>query len=162
MKGALSVYHSKSSIVLIVLTCAEYKVLYFNLHRGWGLKCKVDILTSGRDAPLHIPKIPPQHIVYPNGYGVPVVPLLVVLILKVQGWRDHSKSRLRRFRDKIPQDIEDIRQLLDMAVDAGDRLSELRGWSPQWFLNRAENLVKRYTNNFNETTYLFRILGFDV
>ncbi len=118
--------------------------------------------SSGRYCPLHIPKIPPQHVKYPNGYDIPVVPLLVVLILKVQGWRDHRRSGKKRFRAKIPQDIEDIRQLLDMADDAGDRLNDLDDWSPRWFLKRAESLVKRYTNHFEETTCLFRDLGFDV
>ncbi|KAF8330960.1 hypothetical protein F5887DRAFT_999658 [Amanita rubescens] len=124
----------------------------FSLEDAKTPGADVDILTSGRNSPIHTDNPPTVHL-----------PLLALLILKVQGWRDHSKiSQCRRFRAKIPQDIEDIRQLLDMADDAGDRLSELRGWSPQWFLNRAENLVTRYTNNFNETTYLFRILGFDV
>ena len=162
IKAYIAARHDRFSLEDAKTPGAEYKVLYFNLHCGLGLKCKVDILTSGRYCPLHIPKIPPQHVKYPNGYDIPVVPLLVVLILKVQGWRDHRRSGKKRFRAKIPQDIEDIRQLLDMADDAGDRLNDLDDWSPRWFLKRAESLVKRYTNHFEETTCLFRDLGFDV
>jgi hypothetical protein len=161
IKAYIAAHNDRFSLEDAETPGAEYKVLYFNLHWGWGLKCKVDILTPGQK-PLHIPTIPPRHIVSPNGYGIPVVPLIALLILKVQGWRDHCKSRKQRFRKKIPQDIEDIRQLLDMADDAGDQLSDLDDWLPQWFLKRAESLVKRYTNNFDETTHSFRILGFDV
>jgi len=140
---------------------ADYKVLYFNLNWALGLKCKVDILTTG-PIPLHIPEIPQGHIVYPNGYNIPVVPLLVLLILKVQGWRDHRRSRKKRFRAKIPQDIEDISWLLVMADDANDRLYELELWAPNWFMNHADNLVTRYTNRFQETYYPFRDLGFNI
>lgn len=161
LKAYIAAHHDRFSLEDAKTPGADYKVLYFNLHWGRGLKCKVDILTTGPHSPLHIPKIPPQHIERPNGYNIPVVPLLVVLILKVQGWRDHCKSRMWRFRAKIPQDIEDIRQLLDMADDANDRLDDLDDWSPQWFLKRAENVVTRYTKHFEETTYMFRDLGFN-
>ncbi|KAF8686132.1 hypothetical protein AX14_003897 [Amanita brunnescens Koide BX004] len=85
---------------------ATHQILYFNLHWGLGLRCKVDILTSGRNSALQIPSIPRRYVTYLGANDdIPVVPLLVLLILKVQGWRDNSAKKKKA---KILRDIRDV------------------------------------------------------
>lgn len=135
-----------------------YNKLFFSLHHGLDLRCKVDILISGRDLPLHIPSIPQRYVAYLGTHAdIPVVPFLVLLILKVQGWRDNLDSNKQ---DKIPRDIEDVNTLLDMTDEKDQRY--YYPWLPKWFLKHAEELVIRYANEFPETAYSFRELGFDV
>ncbi|KAF8702687.1 hypothetical protein AX14_014343 [Amanita brunnescens Koide BX004] len=136
-----------------------YKKLFFSLQ--WGrVECKVDILVSGRAA-LYIPKIPQQYVEYLGAHSeIPVVPLLVLLILKVQGWRHHSRSRRPDYQKKVPQNIEDINILLDTRDEYDHQC--YYPWLPKWFLTRGERFVRRYTDAYPDTTYLFRELGFDV
>jgi len=64
-----------------------YKILYYSLHtRGF---CKVDILLPGT---MNIPSVPRSHITYTQVPDVPVMPLLAVILLKLQGWMDHRDS----------------------------------------------------------------------
>lgn len=111
IKAYIVDHHDRFSLEDPLKPGATYKILYFNLHRGFNWRCKVDILVSGRHLPLHIPRIPRQHIKYLGAHtsDIPVVPFLVLLILKVQGWRDNCRDR--RW-DKIPRDIEDVNTLL--------------------------------------------------
>ena len=117
---------------------------------------------SGQYGGLYIPKIPPHHIAYPNGHNIPVVPLLVLLILKVQGWRDRlRKSRFsEKARRKVLLDKGDTDRLLEMTDDS-DHLDYFSQY-PKWFLRRAKGLVRRYTKKYPNKAYLFRQLGFDV
>ncbi len=131
--------------------------LWFHLHLGRGLKCKVDIIVTGRTTELQIPKIPKYHIEYPNNYDIPVVPFLVLLILKVQGWRDRcSKS----YWKKAARDMGDTDRLLKMADD-NDHLDHFSRY-PKWFLRNAKELVGLYTYCYPRKAHLFRQLGFDV
>lgn len=158
VKAYIANHHHRFSLEEPRTRGATYKKLYFHLHVGLGFRCKVDILVSGLDSPLHIPSIPRLYVEYVD--NIPVVPLLVLIILKVQGWDDHCNSRRPHFRAKIPQDIKDINTLLDMADENyDDRYSY--GDLPTWFFERAEWLFSYYTNEFPEKAYWFRELGFD-
>ena len=48
--------------------------------------------------------------------GIPVTPLFDLLVIKMQGWRDHRTSRRADFRAKVGADISDVRALLDQAL----------------------------------------------
>ena len=159
IKAYIVDHHHRFSLEDPLKPGATYKILVFNLHRGFNWICKVDILVSGRHLPLHIPRIPRQHIKYLGAHtsDIPVVPFLVLLILKVQGWRDNCRDR--RW-DKIPRDIEDVNTLLEMTDEIDHRY--YYPWLPKWFFQDAQRLVIRYTNDYPETAYSFRELGFDV
>ncbi|KAF7797996.1 hypothetical protein EIP86_009205 [Pleurotus ostreatoroseus] len=68
---------------------ATYKVLFAKLApRGHRKRsCKVDVLVPGI---LNIPFVPTQHIV--SLEDLPVMPLIALLLLKLQGWEDHRLS----------------------------------------------------------------------
>lgn len=160
IKAYIADNHDRFSLEKSGRVGATHQKLYFNFHWGLGLRCKVDIIVSGQYSSLHVPNIPQRYVEYPNGYSIPVVPFLVLIILKVQGWHDHSESSRKDFRAKIPQDNEDIRTLLDMADEDDQR--DYNDWWQEWFSKRAERLVIHYANEFPETAYSFRELGFDV
>ena len=135
----------------------SHKKLWFNLDWGRDLKCKVDIITSGRYTDLQIPKIPKNDIVNLNNRDIPVVPFLVLLILKVQGWWDRTN---KSYWKKVARDRGDTNRLLEMTDD-DDHLDYFRRY-PMWFLRHAQELVKLYTDSYPGKAYSFRQLGFDV
>lgn len=47
--------------------------------------------------------------------NIPVMPLFDLLVMKMQGWRDHRASRRSDFRVKVRADVTDIRALLARA-----------------------------------------------
>ena len=135
-----------------------YTVLHFNLSYSQGKWCWVDILVSGCNSPMGIPKIPESHVDCPNNYNIPVMPFLVLLILKVQGWKDHCVMPLKPWHQgKIPQDIQ---ELLDM-LDNNDHL-DYYNWLPKWFIKHPKRLVGKYTDKYPHTASLFRSMVFNV
>jgi len=120
----------------------------------------VDIVIAGQNSPLKIPKIPARHIQHVNDFNIPVLPFLVLLILKVQGWHDHRSSQRTDFLRKVPQDKQDIDELLGM-VDDKDHLDQFN-WLPRWFIDHAQNLVVMYTDRYPNTAAAFYDMGFDL
>ncbi|KAM6492752.1 hypothetical protein JOM56_012476 [Amanita muscaria] len=138
----------------------SYKVLWYTICWSPELKIKVDILKPGKN-PLGIPRIP-SNVPISFYHSIPVMPFLPLLILKVQGWRDHRASRKPWYRKKIPQDEGDIERLLSM-VDDGDHLRHYMGLEKcKWFMKNANKVVKAYVRNFPESSDTWRSIGFDV
>ncbi|KAF8631107.1 hypothetical protein AX17_005152 [Amanita inopinata Kibby_2008] len=135
-----------------------YKVLWYVLCWRLIVECKVDIPVPGGD--LRIPNIPIRHISFPNSFDIPVMPFFLLLILKLQGWRDHCYATKRHLREKVPQDEEDIEELLE-TLDPHDHL-RCFGWLPTSFLQRARRLVNEYVEDLPETAQSWRYIGFDV
>lgn len=139
-----------------------YRVLWYTLSAARRPRtCKVDILVPGPGA-LNIPDIPVQRIVYTHVPNIPVMPLLAMLLLKLQGWTDHRDSTRRDMREKQYVDVEDIDQMLEIAVESyGVRLREER-WLPSWFIRRGRNRVKEYVEEFPESAEYWNQIGFRV
>ncbi|KAF5380178.1 hypothetical protein D9615_006211 [Tricholomella constricta] len=145
-----------------------YQVLWFSLPsprgRGCGRgrqgrSCKVDILIPGL---LSIPNIPPRRIVYVEPFdGIPVVPLLALLLLKLRGWTDHMEDRRRRMREKVEVDEEDIDELLQLAVEEYDGVHRNKArWMPRWFVREAKERVERYVEAWPDSADFWSELGF--
>ena len=137
-----------------------YKKVFYSLSWVPPLRCKVDIVLAGQNSPLKIPKIPTRHIAYVNDFNIPVLPFLVLLVLKVQGWHDHRSSTRDDFRRKVAQDKQDIDHLLNMVNDA-DHLDQFT-WLPRWFVDHAEDLVRKYTERYPSVADSFKDMGFDI
>ncbi|KAF8633076.1 hypothetical protein AX15_001524 [Amanita polypyramis BW_CC] len=136
-----------------------YKKLFFALCWTPHLCCKIDILVSGPRSSLKIPRIPTHQVQYVGGFNIPVMPFLVLLILKVQGWCHDRDSRRPDRRAKVPQDECDIDELLSMADD-DDNLAEFT-WLPRWFVDHARNLIEMYVDMHPDTAFAFMCMGFD-
>ncbi|EIW74408.1 hypothetical protein CONPUDRAFT_85883 [Coniophora puteana RWD-64-598 SS2] len=91
-----------------------YKILWLSL-RGNGRRCKVDILTPGT---LGLPRVPSRNIAYPT-QGIPCMPLIALLGMKLRGWKDHRNSHEVRYHRKQWDDVDDIKELLQVCVDQG-------------------------------------------
>jgi hypothetical protein len=75
-------------------------------------RVKVDILIPLK-ARLWIPKVLSEDIYVIN--NIPVMPLFDLLVMKIQGWRDHRTSHRSDFRAKVEADVTDVRALLVQA-----------------------------------------------
>lgn len=80
--------------------------------RRWRRRVKVDILTPLTPS-LWIPRVLSEDTRFIQ--NIPVMPLFDLLVMKMQGWRDHRASRRSDFRVKVRADVTDIRALLARA-----------------------------------------------
>jgi hypothetical protein len=137
-----------------------YKKLYYNISWRTGLQCKVDILTPGPEGGLNIPKIPIRHVKYMGDPGIPVMPFLPLLILKVQGWYDHRRAARQDLRQKVPQDVQDITELLSMA-DRSDRLRHF-DWLDDGFIELAYTIIEDFCKKKPGSVASWNFLEFEV
>ena len=96
--------------------------------------------------------------------GLPVMPMIPQLLLKVQGWSDHRASHRTDMQLKQYVDVEDIDQLLAIAVDEGAsvRAGEC-AWLPGSMTAAAPTRLWSYTLRASVNTKdQWRRLGFEV
>ncbi|KAK0472585.1 hypothetical protein IW261DRAFT_1370982 [Armillaria novae-zelandiae] len=93
---------------------APWKVLWYQGYIDGRLeKTKVDILKPGI---LNLPMIFSEAIVDKQGF--PVVPMSILLLHKLQGWKDNMDSDIQRHRNKCDADEGDIFPLLEIIVES--------------------------------------------
>lgn len=145
---------------------ATYRVLYYRFDQHTTLppnftarRCKIDILLPGI---MDLPHLSGHQINYID--GLPVVPFIVLLLQKLQGWDDHLNcAEAHKFR-KHPIDAQDIKNLLEIAPDLSMRV--VRPWSERdvlssGFQQASVERVKRFCQSFPETMEQWRSLGFE-
>ena len=139
---------------------AGYKVLWYRLPSPPGAprrRCKVDILVPGI---MNIPDIPPQQI--KRKLGLPVMPLLPLLMMKLQGWTDHRASPRADFQAKQHVDVDDIKELLGITCRTGTRIgSNSLYWLPSGFIQAARIRVYKFTLEFPYTEDQWDFLGLE-
>ncbi|RDB29409.1 hypothetical protein Hypma_015950 [Hypsizygus marmoreus] len=139
---------------------AAYQVLWYTFsptsQKGVPKICRVDVLIPGV---INLPLIPPDLVVYSGASGLPVMPLVAVLLHKVLAWRAHGESPKQRAQDKQIVDVGDVGELLELASASGSTLAD-QGWLPQWFIDTAVGAVAQYVQIYPATvTRWARILG---
>ncbi|KAH9961758.1 hypothetical protein BC827DRAFT_1131405 [Russula dissimulans] len=121
---------------------ATYKKLWCRLP-GWEAyhrrRVKVDVLIAHASR-LWIPQVPSPDAVLIN--NIPVSPLFDLLVIKIQGFRDHAKSRRSDFQAKVEADITDIRALLDRAMMEEISYQNEKHHHTRNFMNRARKLAR--------------------
>ena len=139
---------------------ANYEVLWYELpstRRGADRECKVDILVPGGD--LGIPHIPSRCVKRRD--GLPVMPPLPLLLMKLQGWTDHRNSNRLDFQEKQHVDVEDIEELLTIVCDMGTHIdSKSMKWLPDDFVSDAQDRVYEFVEEFPRTALEWEALGF--
>ncbi|KAJ4479793.1 hypothetical protein C8J55DRAFT_77924 [Lentinula edodes] len=124
LKNLLVRYNSNFYLVASKDPLTTYRVLWFRLT-GYHRSCKVDLLLPGT---MNIPFVDPSRIhrvgntrqtdnIYSSVLSAkyPLMPFLPLLLLKLQAWQDHGESAKFFMRDKQPTDVQDIRELLQLA-----------------------------------------------
>jgi hypothetical protein len=112
---------------------------------------------------MDIPSVPLSRITYTRIPGVPVMPLLAVLLLKLQGWTDHRDSEREDFQEKQFMDVDDIKETLSILrrVFPKETLKS-ESWMPSSFVNAAKWRVDEFVEAFPDTTEHWWFIGFDV
>ncbi|KAI0041112.1 hypothetical protein FA95DRAFT_1565719 [Auriscalpium vulgare] len=122
----------------------SYKILWTRIPDRRGVTCKVDILVPPT---LTIPTIAPLHIVWVR--DVPIMPLFTLILMKLKGWEDHRVATFRRpdLRAKQHVDVEDIKELLDIAAKRGEK-GEDESWLTYGFLSAGKVRVRMFSRMF--------------
>ncbi|KAI0649671.1 hypothetical protein C8Q79DRAFT_338513 [Trametes meyenii] len=140
---------------------ADYQVLWYRLpsgRRGARRACKVDILVPGI---LNIPFVPRRRIKVI--LQLPVMPLIPLLLLKLQGWSDHRESYRADMQEKQYVDVEDIDELLQIAIDRGQSAwQDNLNWVPRELLDGAQQHVYDYVAEYPDSSEDWEAIGFDV
>ena len=141
-------------------TSKTHRKLFFRLP-GYSFDerrvLKVDILVPPT---VGIPWVYPSSIDVIN--NIPVMPIFPLLVLKIRGWWFHRRSRRPDFRVKEPGDVEDIRCLLTQAGYEGINLYNERDTWDCYFIEVAENTVRRLLEYYPNLVEGFETLDFDV
>lgn len=137
---------------------ATHKLLFYTLPaRGF---CKVDILIPGT---MNIPSVPRSRITYTRVPDVPVMPLIAVLLLKLQGWTHHRDADRQDYQEKQHVDVEDIMEMLEIARrDYATKTLESERWMPREFVDSAADRVGEFIESFPATSEYWYEIGFDV
>jgi len=123
---------------------ATYKVLW---HGYPFRRCKVDILVPGI---MNIPRVPGDRVEHQGGF--PVMPLLPLLMLKLQAWEDHRNHHEGYMQVKQYVDISDIRSLLKIARRKGIRYGDpTQSWIPSTFVAETKRRVTLWAARVGDT-----------
>ncbi|KAG7097939.1 hypothetical protein E1B28_005250 [Marasmius oreades] len=141
---------------------ATYEKLYFILP-GKRRSCKVDIVLPGNATDLNIPVIPSTELCYISPYNdIPVMPVVTLLLMKLQGWIHHQASPESHKRAKVPEDVKDILELLKLAVEEYDAHMDEEPWMPTRFVNVATARVKQFVKIYPKSKASWRKVGFQI
>ncbi|KAJ3729509.1 hypothetical protein C8R42DRAFT_167617 [Lentinula raphanica] len=138
---------------------ATYRVLYYTV--GPGRSCKVDILTIGSSTSLNLPPVPLERVrnIHPF-VGLPVMPLLPLLLMKIQGWLAHRESQKVHERAKVLQDAADVRMMLYIAVEKKVHIHDPEcGWMPLWFVRQMKFRVSIFVREYPDSLEDWNRLG---
>ncbi|KAJ3840256.1 hypothetical protein F5878DRAFT_79338 [Lentinula raphanica] len=138
---------------------ATYQVLHYMV--GAGRSCKVDILTTGDSTSLDLPPVPIEEVIYVHPFtDLPVMPVLPLLLMKLQGWVDHLHSPKPHERAKVRQDVADIRVMLDIANGEQVHVNDQEfDWMPYDFVGQMRTRVDQYIRRFPESQQDWENLG---
>ena len=140
---------------------ATYKVLWYRLgsddlgYASRPSRCKVDILQPGI---MNIPDVPNRHIEMIK--DLPVMPLLLLLFMKLQGWTDHRDSPKDYMRLKKYDDLLDIMQLLDVAMRRGENIGRGTRWMPEEFVRAATGRMKEHITQAPAAEAKWKAIGY--
>jgi hypothetical protein len=126
------------------------------LHRS----CKVDLLLPGI---IGIPGSIPSDVLHYEEYfsDIPLVPFLVLLLLKVRAWAEHMVDGRSRMREKLKQDESDVKELLDLAVNEYSiRLKTVEVWAGWEWLDEMRVYVRKYVERFPKSRGMWEDIGF--
>lgn len=142
---------------------ATYKVLWYRLdeylissYSRNRRSCKVDILIPGI---MNIPDVPLNKVVLLK--GLPAMPLIGLIMLKLQAWEDHRNHNKNYMQVKQFTDVSDLEALLPIAIRDG-RSVDTESWIPASFVTAARERVLRFLASYPAQSQNWRRIGFSV
>ncbi|KAG9218566.1 hypothetical protein PLEOSDRAFT_27394 [Pleurotus ostreatus PC15] len=148
---------------------ASYKVLWYEIPPSpsspsslyaASRSCKVDVLVPGI---MSIPDVPRGYsVVTISGEwkGLPLMPFIPLLMLKLQAWMDHRQADKQYLREKQHTDVRDIGELLDIGMRRKYTLAAERAWIPASFIQAAERRIPEYLVYYPLTADEWKKIGF--
>ncbi|KAK0219289.1 hypothetical protein EDD85DRAFT_780778, partial [Armillaria nabsnona] len=119
-------------------------------------KVKVDIIRAGTS---QLPKLFSEVIV--EKHGLPVVPMSILLLDKLKGWKDNVDSTAWCHQRKYSSDAADVHSLLGIINGMSKQERNSKDWK-SFALERfhdAEHRIRLFCSRFPECRTLWRILG---
>ncbi|KAJ3893900.1 hypothetical protein GG344DRAFT_42325 [Lentinula edodes] len=156
LKSLLVRYNSRFYLVASKDPLATYRVLWFRLT-GYHRSCKVDLLLPGT---MNIPSVDPSPSSRSAEY--PLMPFLPLLLLKLQAWQDHGESAKLFMRDKQPTDVQDIRELLQLAEQKYALLKREGPYLPESFIETAKTRVRKFAQMYPWSEKQWIMIGFEI
>jgi hypothetical protein len=138
---------------------ATYRVLWYQSSPSsyYSRKCKVDLLQPGI---MNIPSVPTEAIIHRS--GLPLMPFLPLLLLKLQAWEDHGASLKYYMREKQPTDVRDIDELLRIAVrDTTIKIDKVAAWISDVFISEGQRRVTKYAGLYPASASSWARIGFE-
>ncbi|KAI0321524.1 hypothetical protein OF83DRAFT_1051028 [Amylostereum chailletii] len=136
-----------------------YKVVWYTIPGISNIQIKVDILVP---PVMNIPWVAASRFVWFKNKTLPSMPLLPLLLLKLQAWDDHRNHHLSNYRSKQFIDVQDITHLLDIAMRKGiHRTDSEWEWLPASFLREGRRRVWLYTNFYPASSGSWAAIGFE-
>jgi len=135
-----------------------YKIVWCKVP-GTYRECKVDVLVPGI---MNIPSISASRFVWFKDNTLPSMPLLPLLLLKLQAWDDHRMATSRRpdLRAKQYVDVSDIDLLLIIAKNKGIHHRDGNAL-PGHFMMAAKQRVDSYILSYPTAKTAWQALGFN-
>ncbi|KAF9498908.1 hypothetical protein BDN71DRAFT_313877 [Pleurotus eryngii] len=110
----------------------------------------------------NIPDVPTDRITYgaPGEWqGLPLMPFIPSLLLRLQDWTDHLHAKTLDLCDKRHTDARDMTKLLEIAVCQVYSLDEDRTWLLASLIEGAEHRIPEYLTIHPFTSYNGRRSG---
>jgi hypothetical protein len=135
-----------------------YKIVWCNVPSDSYKQIKVDVLIPGI---MDIPFVSPNRFVWFWENTLPSMPLLPLLLLKLQSWDHHRNEGYHRpdLQAKQYVDVTDLNTLLDIAKNQGVHRND-EASLPASFLSSADSRVRAFTDSFPSSSGPWRALGF--
>ena len=90
------------------------------------------------------------------------MPLIPLLLLKLQGWSNHRESPRQDIQEKQYVDAEDVVELLQIAVERGQGLWQGNlSWMPRRLVRDAESRVDEFVAEYTDSAMDWSEIGFD-
>ncbi|KAH9919564.1 uncharacterized protein B0H18DRAFT_879935 [Fomitopsis serialis] len=137
---------------------ATYRVLWYRLgsaYSRYAARCKVDLLVPGI---MNIPDVPKKYIETLG--GLPAMPFMLLLWMKLQARTDHRGSPKPYMRPKQWDDVRDIDQLLDIARRRGEMIRAKTAWMPASFVDAALARIREYIADFPASKAKWEGIGY--
>ncbi len=107
---------------------------------------------------LNIPDVPRRRIKMLS--GIPTMPLIPLLLLKLQGWANHRDSHRGDMQEKQYVDAEDILELLEIAVERGQEVWQANlSWMPKGLIDDSEARVEDFLDEYPDSTMDWEAVG---
>lgn len=108
---------------------------------------------------MNIPDVPSDKVVLLK--GLPAMPLIGLIMLKLQAWEDHRNHNKNYMQVKQFTDVSDLEVLLPIAIRDGLSL-DTESWIPASFVMAARERILRFLVSYPTQSQNWRRIGFSV